>query len=197
MDHGAYRITRLHVVPGERLASPGALVPATPGWMTEEEPVAVMGRITVERLAALADGGFSGSGDSDSFDYDRADRDLRAAQPRLLWNVLQRSRWSEAAGRWLSRTIDVIDEAMALSDAPALVEVAPDTDAQTARILADLPSAFVSDLVLDMVLEPDEDRRLLVVSTQHDGEVYVLVLCRLNLDAGLCRPRQFALAKVG
>lgn len=193
----SYRITRLRAAPGERLTVSDVEVPATPRWMTEVAPVEALSEITIERLSShLFDSSFLDSGNLEDVAYDQAAQELRAAQLRLEWNMLQRSQWSVAYAQWLSKTISVIEETMELKDAAALVSRAPDTDPETSMIIADLPDGFVSDLVLDMVLEYDEEYRILIISMQSDGEIYVLIHCRLDLDAKVCMPRQYVLAKV-
>ena len=57
---------------------------------------------------------------------------------------------------------------------------APATDAATAEAIAGLPAGFAKRLVLDMVLSAGKDGRLLIGSLPDDGEMYFLVLCRVE-----------------
>ncbi len=60
---------------------------------------------------------------------------------------------------------------------------APTTNEATAPALASLPEGFAGRLRLDMVLNGDEQERILIGSLPDDGDIYVFVTCRLNGDA--------------
>ena len=81
--------------------------------------------------------------------------------------------------------------ALAARSPGALTAAAPDTDAQTAAALARLPRGFAAGLTLDMVIEASNVDRLLIASLPEDGDVYVLVLCRLG--GGTCALRRLLL----
>ena len=114
--------------------------------------------------------------------------DMRAVLPRLVWNAMQRSRWTDEARAWLGPTATAVEKALGARDAAAIKATAPDTDEETAAALAELPSGFAEGLALDMVVEAAGDDRLLIGSLLEDGDTYVLVLCRL--EAGACKLRR-------
>ena len=86
------------------------------------------------------------------------------------------------------------DGALAAHDPDVLIAAAPETDAGTAAVLADLPAGFAEGLRLDMAIEAPGPDRLLIASLPADGDVYVLMLCRL--EGGDCALRRFMLASL-
>ena len=188
-----YHLSDLRVVPGERLSSVTASVPAAPGWMAVDAPIDTLYDTTVERISTFRRdrvAEFIGTADQR---YEQAVRDLQAAQPRLEWSTLQRAGWRGEANAWLSETIRTIEDTFASGDAAALIAQAAETDAETASALVNLPAGLVDRLTLDMVLNSDEEERLLIISLPDDGDFYIMVQCRLDTDAGLCMPSQYVL----
>ena len=90
--------------------------------------------------------------------------------PRLVWNGLQRARWSDGSQPWLAATLASAETALRASDAAALAAAAPWTDAATGAVLAGLPARFAATLALDMTLEAGGTDRLLIASQPGDGD---------------------------
>ena len=184
---GGYRIASIRALPGERLNDPGAAASLHPAWMTltsEEGPVAALAAVTATRLDAFRRahpaGASARDGDGSTF---AADAD--AAQPaltRIRWYATRRARWGSGADLWLRPTLVRIEKALSARDPASLMAVAPATDATTAEAIASLPAEHAALLVLDMVLDIGTDGRLLIGSSPGDGDIYFLVLCRLNGD---------------
>ena len=192
-----HRIKGLRVLPGERLSATDTAVPAAPGWMTGATPIETLYNTTSERLSAFRNGQvpeYEGTADQR---YELAVRDLRLAQPRLEWNMLQRAQWHGESNGWLSGTVAAIEETLSLGDAAALLARAVETEFETATALVNLPEGFVDSLTLDMVLNYEEEDRLLVISLPDDGNVYIMAQCRLIPDARLCLPRKYFLVGFG
>ena len=184
-------------LPGERLADPSADISLQPPWMAAEDgPVEALARITAARLGAFrgAHPAQHREGGEDPVTFAAAAADLRAAAPRLAWNLVRRARWEADAEPWLKPALSVIEEALAARDAAALMAAAPDTDAETAAAIAALPAKFTERLTLDMVLDAGSAGRILIGSLPDDGAVYIFVLCRLESDA--CALGRFVLASV-
>ena len=194
---GEYQVSDLRALPGERLGAAGAAVPVAPAWMAGDAPVETLGQTTRERLATFRSGRAAAHAGSADERHARAVEDLRAAQPRLEWNALQRAEWHGEAYTWLPGAIAVMEETFASGDSAALLARAADTDAETASALAGLPAALVERLTLDMVLEYGQEDRLLVVSLPDDGQVYIMAQCRLAPDAGLCRTGRYFMVDLG
>ena len=104
----------------------------------------------------------------------------RAAWPRLLWNVRQQASWTSGDQAWLRPTLAKITDTLSSGDAGAVAAAAPATDAATAQAVAGLPDGLAAGLILDMILDAGGDRRLLIGSLPEDGQVYFLVMCRLE-----------------
>ena len=192
---GGYRVASARVLPGERLAEPEAAVPSLPAWtVASAGPVDALARATAARLEAFrsAHPAQSAEAGRDAATFAAAAADMRAVLPRLVWNAAQSARWAEEVQPWLRPALAAVEQALAARDPAALVAEAPDTDAETAAALARLPAGFSARLALDMVLEAEGGGRLLVGSLPEDGDVYVLVLCRLA--GGGCALRRFVLA---
>ena len=191
---GSYGVSVARFLPGERLAGPRADAPVLPAWMrAADNPVAALTDITTARLAAFRrlHPWRSSRAGRDTVTFAAAGRDLRAALPRLAWNAVQTTRWTDAEKPWLRSTVARIEGALAARSPGALTAAAPDTDAETAATLARLPRGFADGLTLDMVIEASNVDRLLIASLSEDGDVYVLVLCRLG--GGTCALRRFLL----
>ena len=189
-----YRIVRGRAVPGGRLGDAGADVSLLPSWMTADagpgESLAVM---TAARLGVFgwqhpADARAAGPALT-TFAADAAG--FRSLLPRLTWNALRREQWTDGSQLWLEPATAAIEAALGAGDAASLVAAAPDTDFETAAVLADLPGDFAAALVLDMWLEAEGTDRLLIGSLPEDGDMYLFVLCRL--EAGACGLRRFML----
>ena len=106
----------------------------------------------------------------------------------------ERARWASGTPAWLRPTLSQITSDLSSGDAKAVTAAAPETDAATAEAVADLPAGLAERLVLDMVLGDGEDGRLLVGSLPDDGEMYFLVLCRL--DGAACPLRRIMLVSL-
>lgn len=190
---GGYRVASARALPGERLADPEAAVAPLPSWTAAPGPVDALARATAARLDAFRNAHPARSAEPgrDAATFAAVAADLRAALPRLVWNAAQSARWTEDVQPWLRPALAEVEAALAARDPSALVAAAPDTDADTAAVLARLPAGFAAGLALDMVLEAQGDARLLVGSLPEDGDVYVLTLCRLA--GGGCALRRFVL----
>ena len=194
---GGYQVSTVRALPGERLSDPKAEAPSLPSWTSSSGGVVVaLGSATTNRLDAFRKAhpaAARGQG-RDPTTFAAAATDMRAVFPRLVWNAVQRSRWTGEARVWLEPVATAVEKALGARDAAAIRAAAPDTDAETAAALADLPSGFAAGLALDMVVEAGGHQRLLIASLPEDGDTYVLVLCRLQGDA--CRLRRFVLASL-
>ena len=180
---GGWRLTAIRAFPGERFTGPPGNVSSRPSWVTaDERPFEALAATAAARLAAFhrahppkaketARIATTFAGDAD---------DARATRPRLIWNAGQRARWVSGAEPWLRPTLANITETLSAGDAKAVMAAAPATDAATAEAIAGLPAGLAKRLVLDMVLSAGEDGRLLIGSLPDDGEMYFLVLCRLD-----------------
>ena len=191
---GGYRVVSVRALPGERLVDPRAEAPLRPPWMASEDgPVQALTRIAASRLSAFghayAAEAKAGAGDGTTFAAAAAD--FRAALPRLVWNAARRAQWTAGTEPWLAPALSRIEEALAARTPSAIAAAAPDTDNTTAAALASLPETFVEGLALDMALDAGGGERLLIGSLPDDGDVYVLVLCRIDGDD--CALRRFVL----
>ena len=193
----AYIVHTARVLPGERLDGPGGPVSLFPVWIGEESsPPAALARIAAERLERFrrhhpADAQTPGRTMSTFAD---AAANARGAMARLAWNAAQRSVWTNASLPWLDATLSAIETALNSGDAALLAVTAPETDAEMAAALAQLPRDFVDRLHLDMVLGVAENGRLLVGSIPEDGGVYVFAACQVA--DGMCELRRIALLSV-
>ena len=180
---GGWGLTAIRAFPGERLTGPPGDAPSRPSWVTAgERPVQALATTAAARLAtfhrAHPPNAKEAARIATTFAGDAAD--ARAARPRLMWNVRQRARWTSGAEPWLRPTLANITETLSAGDARTVTAAAAATDAATAEAIAGLPAEFAKRLVLDMVLSAGEDGRLLIGSLPDDGEMYFLVLCRLE-----------------
>ena len=194
---GQYHVASIRALPGENLADSEATVATRPPWMAEENgPVDALSRITAARLDVFRHAHPASARDAgrDHLTFAAAAVSLRAALPRLAWNAVRRAQWAAQTEPWLEPALTGIEDALAARDASVLLTEAPDTDAETAAVLAQLPRVFTERLTLDMVLGGDDEERLLIGSVREDGDIYVLVLCRLDGDA--CALRRFLLVSL-
>ena len=194
---GGYRVSTARALPGERLSDPKAKAPPLPSWLSASNGVAVaLATTTKARLKAFWEAHPAVAQESvrDISTFASARADMKAVLPRLLWNAVQRAGWTDEAPAWLGPALTAVERALGSSDYAAISSAAPDTDLVTASALADLPSGFAEGLALDMVVEAEGDDRLLIGSSTEDGDIYVLVLCRLEGNA--CKLRRFVLAYV-
>ena len=184
---GSYRIASIRALPGERLNDPGATASPRPAWMTttsEGGPVATLAAVTTTRLDAFRR---AHPADASARDDDRSTfaADADAAQPalsRLRWNAGRRAYWNSGADLWLHPTLARIEKALSARDPVSLMAAAPATDATTAEVISGLPAGHAALLVLDMVLDLGSDGRMLIGSSPGDGDIFFLVLCRLDGD---------------
>ena len=193
----SYRAGVARALPGERLADPGAEALLQPQWLAAEDgAIEALARITAARLGTFrrAHPAQHREGGEDRVSFAAAAADLRAAAPRLAWNLVRRTQWAADTEPWLQPALSEIEEALAARDATALMAAAPDTDAETADAIAALPAEFTGRLTLDMALDAGGAERMLIGSLPDDGAVYVFVLCRLEGDA--CALGRFVLASV-
>ncbi|MCY4551062.1 MAG: hypothetical protein OXC28_22135 [Defluviicoccus sp.] len=180
---GGWGLTVIRALPGERLAGPPGDAPSRPSWATaDERPVEALAATAAARLAAFHRAHPPKAKEAARIATTFADdaADARAAWPRLMWNARQRARWTSGAEPWLRPTLANITETLSADDARTVTAAAPATDAATAEAIAGLPAEFAKRLVLDMVLSAGKDGRLLIGSLPDDGEMYFLVLCRLE-----------------
>ena len=190
-----WQVASVRVLPGERLADPSAAVSSRPVWLeSDEDPIEALSRIAEERLSAFRSTHPAQTDEPapPSTSVAVAAADMQSALLRLMWNVVQRAEWAEEATAWLQPTLASIDETLNRRDAAALMSAAPDTDQETAAVFSDLPEGFAERLRLDMVLEGDEQERILIGSLPDDGDIYVFILCRLT--GGTCEFDRFILA---
>ena len=180
---GQYHLISIRALPGEHLVEPDVAVSAAPPWTTtQERPFDALVRIAAARLDSFRrvhpmnarDAGY------DEVTFAAAAAGLRAVLPRLAWQAVRRAQWAVETEPWLGPALARIEDALASSEPAALVAAAPDTDPYTAAVLAELPVDFTSQLTLDMVLEANGEERLLIGSHPEDGDIYVLVACRLD-----------------
>ena len=194
---GHYRVARLHALPGERLAGPTAQIPDQPAWMVADDPITTLARITATRLDTFRQAHPAEAQDAaggDGVTFAAAAANMRAAFPRLLWNMGVRAQWTAETEPWLYPTLAQVDEALAARTATALTTAAPDTDTTVADAIAGLPAAFAARLTLDMILPAGKERRLLIGSMPDDGDVYLFVLCRM--EGANCALRRFMLSSL-
>ena len=194
---GGWRLRVIRALPGERLAGPPGNVPSLPSWVAaDERPVEALAATAAARLAAFRRAhppeAKQAARVATTFAGDAAD--ARAARPRLVWNARQRARWDSGTDPWLRPTLGDITETLSAGEEKAVTAAAPATDAATAAAIAGLPAGFAKRLVLDMVLSDGEDGRLLIGSLPDDGEMYFLVLCRL--DGAACGLRRIMMVSL-
>ena len=194
---GGWRLTVIRALPGERFTGPPGNVPSRPSWMTvDEKPVEALATTAAARLAAFRRAhppkAKEAARIATTFAGDAAD--ARAARTRLMWNARLRARWASGAEPWLRPTLANITETLSAGDARTVTAAAPATDAATAEAIAGLPAGFAKRLVLDMVLSAGKDGRLLIGSLPDDGEMYFLVLCRL--DGAACGLRRIMMVSL-
>ena len=181
-----YVVASARALPGDRLANPEAGATLLPPWMTAEvNPLEALARNASARLESFRQAHPAEEQDAaratTTFAADAAD--MRALLPRLAWNAARQLEWTDGTQPWLPDTLAAIQAAFDTSDPAALMEAAPDTDVETAATLTGLPPAFADGLALDMTLETGEADRLLIGSLPEEGDVYVLVFCRLEGEA--------------
>ena len=186
---GGYRVASIRALPGKRLNDADADVSPQPAWMTmsvEGGPVAALAGVTAARLDAFrrAHPADALHGSPDAFTFAAAAAEARTVLPRLRWNAGRRAHWLSGADAWLHPTLAAIEKALSARDPASVMAAAPATGAATAEVISGLPAGLAARLVLDMVLDIGDDGRLLIGSLPGDGDVYFLVLCRLN--GGVC-----------
>ena len=193
----SWRVAAVKALPGERLGGSSSAVPLHPSWLgANRELVAALSAVATSRLEEFhrlhpPEAG-SGAGVASSFAADAAD--ARAAWPRLMWNVYEHAGWFSGARGWLKPTLSTITDVLSSGNAAAVTAAAPATDPETAEAVAGLPAGLAAELALDMVLDAGEDRRILIGSLPEDGQVYFLVLCRV--DGAACPLRRIAMVSL-
>lgn len=194
---GSWRVAAARALPGERLGGGRGAAPAQPSWLSAEAtPVEALAATAATRLDAFHRAhppeAAEAAQPTATFAEDAAA--ARAAHPRLLWHARQRARWTSDAVRWLRPTLENISIALSVGDATAVTAAAPATDSTTAEAVAGLPAGLARRLVLDMVLDAGDEGRLLIGSLPDDGDVYFLVLCRL--DGAACPLRRIMMVSL-
>ncbi len=199
-EGGAWRVASARALPGERLNDPEAAPALAPPWTAAEDPMEALALAAAARLGAFrrAHPAPETRAGPKGPTFAAAAADMRAVLPRLAWNAASAARWGSGAMPWLGPALAEVERALASRDPAALTAAAPDTDAATAASLAGLPPGFANGLALDMVLDADGGRRLLIGSLPEDGDVYVMVLCRMALTptGNACALRSFALTSL-
>ena len=76
----------------------------------------------------------------DDVTFAAAAADLRAALPRLVWNTVQRDQWTTESFSWLVPTLTGVETALATRNTATIKKAAPETDPDTAKAIARLPS---------------------------------------------------------
>lgn len=194
---GGYHVTAARALPGERLLAQNAGAPLRPKWTAAKDgPIAALRHVTATRLAAFrrAHPAEAVQVERDATTVAVAAADMRAALPRLIWNVAMRVQWAGKQAAWLEPVLHRMDAALATHDAATIRKAAPETDAATAETLAGLPTAFTTGLTLDMTIEAGGNDRLVVASAPGDGHVYAFALCRLH--DGNCALQRFLLTSL-
>ena len=192
-DQGEYHLAGAHALPGERLSDPAAEAMLHPAWTNSGDgPAAALARIAADRLGAFrrAHPAEERAAGKVGATFAAAAADLRAALPRLMWNAGRHARWVEAKS-WLGPALAAISEALAAGDAAAMRTAAPETDLETADALAGLPVGYTKNLLLDAVFRGAGEERLLIGSSPDDGDIYLLIACRM--EGGDCTLRRFVL----
>ena len=182
-EDGGWQVAAAQAFPGESFRGPPRAVPPRPSWMSADPGmVEALSAITASRLADFhrfhPPEATSGARVTTSFAEDAAH--ARAAWPRLEWNARQHAGWTSGAQAWLRPTLAKVTETLSSGDAGVVAAAAPATDATTAEAVAGLPRGLAVRLTLDMILDAGGDRRLLIGSLPEDGQVYFLVMCRLE-----------------
>ncbi len=194
---GGWRVAAARLLPGERLGGGRGLASPLPSWLSvDDAPVEALAAAASARIEAFrrAHPPEAGEAARNAVAFAAAAADARAAWPRLLWNARQRVRWTSDGEAWLRPALAEISGALAAGDAGAVTAAAPATDPETAEAVAGLPRALAARLVLDMVLSAGADGRLLIGSLPDDGEMYFLVLCRL--EGAACALRRIVMVSV-
>ena len=194
-DGGAYRMVSARALPGERLAEPDAEAPLSPPWLSAEGGlVGALSRTARARVGAFSRGHPADGRERarDSATFAAAAADMRVVLARLIRNAQRRARWTDRARPWLKPALTEAEKLLDVRDPAVLRTAAPDTDEESAVALAALPDGYAGRLALDMTLALGETDRLLIGSSAGDGDIYVLVLCRLS-GPGLCDLRRFLL----
>ncbi|MCY4319622.1 MAG: hypothetical protein OXE76_10650 [Alphaproteobacteria bacterium] len=194
-----YRVTSVRALPGAMLAAPRAPPPEAswPSWISARTgAIETLARITRSRLDAFrrAHPPDSSEAGSDDASFAGAAADMRAVLPRLIRNAAHHAELTGEAQPWLRPVLIRIEKLLAARDPAALKTEAPETDNETAEALAAMPPGFAEEIVLDMVIEGANEDRLLIGSSVGDGDVYVLVLCRIAAD--MCRLRRVMLTSL-
>ena len=196
-EDGDWRVITAQAYPGESFGGPPRAVPPRPSWISADlGMVEALSAITASRLADFhrfhPPEAQSGARVTTSFAEDAAY--ARAAWPRLAWNARQHARWTSGGQAWLRPTLAKVTDTLSSGDASVIAAAAPATDAATAEAVAGLPEGLASRLTLDMILDAGGDRRLLIGSLPEDGQVYFLVMCRL--EAAACSLRRIVMVSL-
>ena len=191
---GAWRISAIRVLPGERLDGGRDPVPRRPSWVRQDDaPIETLAATAATRFAAFhrlhPTRSSEGARATTTFAADAAD--TRAAWPRLSWLLSQRARWASDSDAWLRPTLAAVTRTLSAGEPATVRAAAPATDSATAEAVAGLPPGFADRLVLDMVLAAGGGRRLLLGSLPEDGDVYFMVLCRIA--GAVCRLRRIVI----
>ena len=197
----SWRVAVVRALPGEWLAGGRGVAPPMPSWLSSKDaPVEALAATAAARLDAFhrAHPPEAAEAVRTASKFAEEAAAARAALPRLRWHARQLGRWAAGAEPWLRPTLEAISAALSSGTAKAVMAAAPATDPATAQAVAGLPEGLTKRLVLDMVLEAGRKGRLLIGSLAEDGEMYFLVLCRLDgVACGLRRIVMVSLIDTG
>ena len=192
-----FGVVSAHALSGAKLVYTEAETGVLPGWLSaERDPIGALAADLEQRLGSFArlhpvDGIEPGH---PSASFARAAADMRSLLPRLAWNAMQRARWVDGSHPWLASALATVEAALDSRDATVLLAAAPGTGEETAHALADVPEGYVSGLALDMVIEAQNNERMLIASLPDDGDLYVVAQCALEGNG--CSLRRLALASL-
>lgn len=189
-----YHISTIRATPGERISYSDASVSLQPSWMRAENPVGELSATTKTRLDAfrLANPAKSQDAARNTVSFAAAANDMRVVLSRLALDAEMRTSWTEDDMPWLFRALEEVEKALTARDPDILMSVSPDTNKETVAALSSLPPGYAENLTLDAALRAGDVHRLLIGSSPEDGDIYVLVLCRLT-SAELCELQRFEL----
>ena len=195
-ENDALRIASARALPAERMSDSKTQASPTPEWLSSDKStIEALVSVTERRLSAFEQMHPAQSIEAakNTTTFASAAGDMRMVLLRLIQNAERQSKWTAPDYAWLESLLSLVEELLALQDVYLLIANAPDTDRETASALTELPSQYIADLALDMVLEYDE-QRLLIGSSVQDGDTYVIVLCTLSAES--CELRKLALVSL-
>ena len=178
------QISSMRALPGEHLKGDDNGVHQSPLWMGSLDPIGTLVESARMRVASFRGGRREQNSDA----YDVAVEGMQAIIPRLHWLVEQKGKWGDA--KWIEPLLLAIEDDLSMRDPMELLARAPQSGLETATALSALDRAFISQLGLDVVLEQDRTR-FVVLSSLLDGRYYLFVKCELTSDQARCVPIQY------